>query len=438
MNLFYQGCEVFATIVETYVFLDFLTKFLGKRFSTIRQNIAFIIAFFLINFYMITVNHYVLQYSAFSDVVVLALYMLYALFCSKGNLLLKIITPTITMTAISLINLSTLYLISFIFSVDLNEITIERNRLRLLVLIITKMFFFLSTRLILKHFKPKEIVLSGKEYFAVSLSFLCSVIIILYFAEFQLHFSESQIGYYSVVVLLSVVLINIASSILFVMLVKRNKENTRYMMIQVQFHEQQKMYQSICSAYKNLEILQHDMKNDLLTLQTLIHQKHLIEAEEFIESYTKTKLEKFEIFVHTGFELIDAVINIKLNYAREKEIEVFCHISADFSPFETEDIVSLFSNAIDNATEASVKCAKRYISILIENKRNYLCMKIGNAIENSVLAQNEKLLTTKQDKQFHGFGKQSMLNIVQKYDGMMEYYENNGMFFVDILLKNTK
>ncbi len=438
MDLFYQGCEVSATAIETWIFLDFLTRFLGKKFSSIKQSAVFIIAFFLINLYMITVNHFVLQYSAFSDVVVLALYMLYAIFCSNGNPLLKIITPAITITAILLINLSTLYLISSFFHVNLNEITIERNHLRLLVLIITKTFFFLASRLALKFLRPKEIILSGKEYFAVSLSFLCSVIIILYFAEFQLHFSESQIGYYSVIVLLSVMLINIASSILFIMLVKKSKENTRYMMIQVQFREQQKMYQSICSAYKNLEILQHDMKNDLLTLQTLIHQERVAEAEKFIENYTKTKLEQFQIFVHTGFELIDAVINIKLNYAREKNIEIFCHISADFSSFETEDIVSLFSNAIDNATEASVKCAKRYISILIENKRNYLCMTIGNAIEDSVLEQNEKLLTTKREKQFHGFGKQSMLNIVQKYDDMIEYYENNGMFFVDILLKNTK
>ncbi len=31
-----------------------------------------------------------------------------------------------------------------------------------------------------------------------------------------------------------------------------------------------------------------------------------------------------------------------------------------------------------------------------------------------------------------------MRNIVEKYDGMMEFYEENGMFFVDLLLKHTK
>lgn len=180
------------------------------------------------------------------------------------------------------------------------------------------------------------------------------------------------------------------------------------------------------------------MKNDLLSLQTLIYQGKNEEAENFIERYTQTRLGQFQIFVHTGFEMIDAVINIKLNYAREKDIDVFCQISADFNQFETEDIVSLFSNAIDNAIESSVLQAKRYISIRIENKRNYLHITIGNAIAQSVLEQNAELLTTKSEKKLHGYGTQSMLHIVKKYDGMMEYYESNGIFFTDIFLKNTK
>lgn len=438
MNVFYQGCEISATMIETYIFLDFLTKLLGRKYSSAKQLLFFGISFFLIDFYMISVNYIVPQYAAFQDIVVLILYVLYALLFTKGNLILKMITPAITITTILLINLSVLYVLSLIWNVRLGDLVVDRNGQRLLVLVITKAIFFLVTRLVLRWLKPKAITMSAKEYFAVALSFLCSVIIIVYFAEFQFHADNNVLGYTTIIVLFSVVLINVASSVLFVMLVKRNREHNEHMMIEVQFQEQQKMYQAICSAYKNLEILQHDMKNDLLSLQALIHQGKNEEAENFIERYTQTRLGQFQIFVHTGFEMIDAIINIKLNYAREKDIDVFCQISADFDQFETEDIVSLFSNAIDNAIESSVLQAKRYISIRIENKRNYLHITIGNAIAQSVLEQNAKLLTTKCEKKHHGYGTQSMLHIVRKYDGMMEYYENNGMFFVDILLKNTK
>ena len=290
----------------------------------------------------------------------------------------------------------------------------------------------------IKRLKPKEIVLNSSEYLAIALSFLCSVIIILYFAEYQFHSTNDMFNYITIVVLISVVLINVASTILFVMLVKHNRENTKYMMIQVQFNEQKKLHQSICSAYKSLEILQHDMKNDMLALQSLVHQNKVAEAEHFIESYTKTKLEAFRIYVNTGVELIDAILNIKLNYAKERGIDVLCHIAADFNSFKTEDIVSLFSNAIDNAIESSVQQEKKFITISITNKRNYLCITIGNAIDESVLKNNKELVTTKKDKHLHGFGKQSMQKIVDSYDGMMDYYETDGIFYAEMLLKSTK
>ena len=69
------------------------------------------------------------------------------------------------------------------------------------------------------------------------------------------------------------------------------------------------------------------------------------------------------------------------------------------------------------------------------NKRNYLCITIENAIDASVLNNNAELSTTKTDKNMHGLGTQSMQNIVEQYDGMIDFYERNGMFVVDIMVK---
>ena len=438
MEIFYQGCEVAATIIETYIFLDFLTRFLGRKYSNGKQILVLGLVFICINGFMICMNFLIPQYSAFQDIGVLLMYTAYALFCSSGTRIMKTITPALTITSILAINLLTAFLLSSIWQVSVGELVIDRNGQRIIALVITKALFFVGTRVVIRLFKPKEIILSLKEYIAVALSFICSVIIIVYFAEVQFHSAKEAMDLYTVCVLFSVVLINIASSILFAVLVKQNRERTQHMVIEIQFKEQQKMYQSICSAYKNLEILQHDMKNDLLSLQALIHKGETDEAEKFVERYTKTKLEQFQIYVRTGYELIDAIVNIKLNYAREMGIDVLCQITADFTCFETEDIVSIFSNAIDNAIESSVQQTKRYISVVMENKRDYLHIAIGNAIHASVLEKNAKLLTTKKEKKYHGFGTQSMLHVVEKYDGMIEYYENNSVFYVDILLKHTK
>lgn len=438
MGIIYQGCEILATMAETYIILDFLSRFLNSKFSGIKKNLTFFAAFILINLYMLGAVYMIPQYLGIQDIIVLVLYILYSVLCTKGNRILRIITPALIITVILIINLIVLSIFSMILNLQTGELVLARNTERIMILLLTKLLFFLVTQIVLRKFKPREFVLSNKEFFAVVSSFLCSVIIIVYFAESQFHPIQEGSGVVTIIVLSSVVVTNIASSIMFVMLVKASREKNEHFMIQLQFHEQQKMYQSICSAYKNLEILQHDMKNDLLSLQSMLHQNKMKEAEHYLEQYTKTKLEQFQIFVHTGQELIDAVINIKLNYAREQQIDVSCQISANIEPFDPEDIVSLFSNAIDNAIESSVNQTRRHIYIVMEDKRNYLHISIGDAVDKSVLDENSELKTTKKEKKYHGFGKQSMMNIVQKYEGMMEYYESNGIFFVDFLLKNTK
>ena len=438
MEGFYQGCEVAATLIETYIFLDFLNKLLGNRYSDERKWLIYVTSFLVINLFVISMNILVPQYSALQDIGILLLYTVYALLFTSGSTIMKLITPALTVTSIITINLLTLFPLASLWHIRAGDMLLDRSGRRLWMLFLTKVLFFLATRIALRVLKPKKIILSATEYTAVALSFICSVTIIVYFAETQFHSDGDTLGLSTIMVLLSVVLINIASSVLFAVLVKRNRERTQHMVIEIQFQEQQKMYQSICAAYKNLEILQHDMKNDLLSLQALIHEGRAEKAEQFVERYTNTKLEQFQIYVRTGIALLDAVINIKLNYAREMGIDVLCQITANFTGFETEDIVSVFSNAVDNAIESSIRQDRKYISVVMEDKRDYLHIVIGNAIQSSVLAKNAALHTTKREKAYHGYGTQSMLHIVEKYDGMIEYYENQTMFYADLLLKHTK
>lgn len=82
-----------------------------------------------------------------------------------------------------------------------------------------------------------------------------------------------------------------------------------------------------------------------------------------------------------------------------------------------------------------MKQKKGRIKVNIENKRNYLCITIGNTIISSVLKNNSKLKTTKRDSEHHGIGTQSMKSITEKYDGMIEFYETGSMFVTNIMIK---
>ena len=61
---------------------------------------------------------------------------------------------------------------------------------------------------------------------------------------------------------------------------------------------------------------------------------------------------------------------------------------------------------------------------------------VKNSIAESVLLNNPDFKTDKKDKSAHGFGIKSIKQIAHKYDGSIEFKEENGMFAAEVWLKN--
>ena len=58
-----------------------------------------------------------------------------------------------------------------------------------------------------------------------------------------------------------------------------------------------------------------------------------------------------------------------------------------------------------------------------------------NTISESVLKNNKELKSTKHSSEFHGLGHQIVESTVQKYNGLVNYYEDeDGMFGVQIVI----
>lgn len=132
------------------------------------------------------------------------------------------------------------------------------------------------------------------------------------------------------------------------------------------------------------------------------------------------------------------MINVKLNFARERNIDVLCNINTDFNSFDTDDIICLLSNAIDNAIEAAVKCETPAISVTISEDKAYLIVMVKNTIVDSVLKNNPCLKTTKINKKHHGLGMLTIQDIVNKYNGIFDFEEEENLFIVDVRLKKSK
>lgn len=437
MNTIYQICEIAATMIETAIMIEFINKLLGSKLSGIKNVMHLIFSFILINGYMLTGSFISIKYSAVLDLGYIFLFMIYTLIFMKGSIIYKVITPIITAMAILFVNLIISIIASNIFNYLPTDLLESGNVLRIILLFITKFTFFILTRFVLKAAKPKDAFLNKQELIAVSMIFVISVVIIGFSGE--LYYSENSnrsTDKFLITLLIGLAIINITVFLLFGMIAKKNREKFKYSIMEMQYEEQKKSYDSVQTVYRNLQILQHDLKNELLCIFNFIDKNQNDEAKKYITKITDTKLNQFHEYIKTGNEIIDAVINVKLNYAREKNIDIVCNINTDFCGFDENDIIRLFSNAIDNAIESCIKQKSGRIKVNIENKRNYLCITIGNTIKSSVLENNSELKTTKKDSEYHGLGTQSMKNITEKYDGMIEFYENENMFITNIMIKS--
>ena len=92
------------------------------------------------------------------------------------------------------------------------------------------------------------------------------------------------------------------------------------------------------------------------------------------------------------------------------------------------DITTLMGNILENAVEAAVKADAPRIRVeLIEHKKEIFIV-VSNSAVKRINTKTDFFLTSKKDKENHGFGLKNIVAIVEKYHG--EYYmdsiEENG------------
>lgn len=63
-----------------------------------------------------------------------------------------------------------------------------------------------------------------------------------------------------------------------------------------------------------------------------------------------------------------------------------------------------------------------------------LAIHVENYFDGSLRLDNDRLATTKDDVDNHGFGIRSMQLIAEKYDGLLTTKASGGVFFLDVML----
>ena len=123
-------------------------------------------------------------------------------------------------------------------------------------------------------------------------------------------------------------------------------------------------------------------------------------------------------------------------------ITLTCLADAERLRFMREgDLYSLFGNLLDNAIEAVKKLdapEKRIIALNIKPAEEMLTIGLSNYYQGTVELEGGLPRTSKEDKNYHGFGMKSVKRIVEQYGGALTLRVADNMFRVSILFPSSE
>lgn len=195
--------------------------------------------------------------------------------------------------------------------------------------------------------------------------------------------------------------------------------------------EEQKQYQLVKENINAINIKCHDLKHQIRNLRTTgqVDPAYLDDLEKSVSLYNSA--------VRTGNETLDIVLTDKRLHCATHEIQFTCIADGSGVAFmETMDIFSLFGNILDNAIECETNLPPdtRFIHLAVRTVNRMLTIHAENHFEDSLQFRDGLPITTKADKDSHGYGMMSVRHIVEKYNGSFSISTQDKLFQIDIVM----
>lgn len=180
-------------------------------------------------------------------------------------------------------------------------------------------------------------------------------------------------------------------------------------------------------SYRAQRQATHEFRSQLQTIHDLLARDAKEEALRYVEQLQG--MQTTRVFaVNTHHPILDAVLNQKYQAAKELDADFQFRVN-DLSrlELETDALVVLFSNLLDNAVEGCARLPEgRMIrcSILLSDS---LYISIRNTSP-AVVMHGKEIPTTKEPKHEHGFGLISVRRILEDLGAEYTFHYSDGWF----------
>lgn len=420
--------EIGIDFLEAYLILDFLSKYFGYRVSKAKSYWGFI-SFWILSSLSIAFFSWNVAYENYSTAAQIILNFIFCFILLKGNISEKGFLSAFIMGCDILTGTITALLFSKAMDYHISGIIGDFGPIRVIAVLVSKLLLFQACRIILRIKENSH--LETQDFFFLVIIPILSIGFITLMMYAILYTITVQL-----VVLLAVCVIfilNIFTYYMFVRLGRSNQLKLNYELLNVQYECEKENAKAIQKLYEKISAFRHDMKNHMLCISAMAEQGSNAELQEYIQKLLQHNMEMNRTFVFTGNDILDAILNTKLSDAQQKNIQFHTVITDTLNFFEPEDICILFGNLIDNALTAAEDTEEKMVNLQIQPQGDYVSIVISNSIKDSVLEANPHLKSTKENSG-HGYGVKNIRKIVQKYYGIIQFFEKEKQFFCEILI----
>ena len=188
-------------------------------------------------------------------------------------------------------------------------------------------------------------------------------------------------------------------------------------------------------SQSRLNAFKHDLKQHLGTIQVMNQNEEHDMVSHYLNELNE-QMNQVDDYVSTGNAGLDSVINLKINDAKNKGVEINHRIQVpEGLPFKALDISVIMGNLLDNAIEATkIVQQERQILLIIEWSKKCLFVQVENPYHEPIKYSDEGRLISHKNEAGHGIGLQNVRQALEKYNGTIDVSHQNQKFSVTAIL----
>lgn len=187
-------------------------------------------------------------------------------------------------------------------------------------------------------------------------------------------------------------------------------------------------YHEIEARREEFAKIRHDMRNQQMVLQELLHQGEYEKAEEMLETLTETVAATAE-YIYCGDPVFNAIMGETERACRLKKIDFKYDLEIpEKLKLDPVAICSILSNMTRNAVAAAARTedTEAFLIIRAAVKGDYL----------HICVENSRTKTAPKRTERKGYGLEILRDLVERNHGQIDVQPGEGRFRVDITVEN--